>query len=415
MAQLTEVKAKSLNPGTKAVADGTVTGLYLMPGNSRGRGKWVLRYTSPTSGKRRDMGLGAYPDVSIATARRVAGSAREAIRDGVDPIEQAARSKAERLRLARAMTFEEAARAVHQTLGTAFRNAKHRDQWINTLTTYVFPALGGKRVEELRVQDFAEALRPIWLSKAETATRVKQRCASVMDWCVAQGIIQASPVSVVTKLLPRQPGKSERVRHQPAMAWRDVPVFMRDTVRSKPSAARHMLEFLILTAARSGEVRGMTWDEVDWNKRLWVIPASRMKAKSAHRVPLSPVALGLLERQKSLGEHETIVFPSPTGRMFTDMALTKFLRDHKVMSGEGDATATAHGFRSSFRDWASEHSYARDLAERALAHTVANAVEAAYHRTDLMEQRRPMMEAWADWVDRAVEGSVVAFRGREAG
>ena len=187
--------------------------------------------------------------------------------------------------------------------------------------------------------------------------------------------------------------------HQPALPWREVPDFIESELRTgKPSLSKTMLEFLILTAARSGEVRAMTWDEVDLTTAVWTVPAERMKAKTAHRVPLSSRAVELLRSQQDKADHPTLVFPSIRGKVPSDMILTKFLRDHNVESSEPGRTATAHGFRSSFRNWASENEYARDLAERALAHTINNEAEAAYDRTDLLDQRRAMMEAWANHV-----------------
>jgi integrase len=189
--------------------------------------------------------------------------------------------------------------------------------------------------------------------------------------------------------------------------------FFQTKVYTGDDVTRHLLEFTILTAARSGEARGMTWDEVDLDEATWVVPAQRMKTKVTHRVPLSTRAVEILERRRQVAKHPELVFPSPRGKVLTDMALTKFLRTHKAVSDVPERVATAHGFRSSFRDWASEIGVPRDLAERALAHTIRNAVEAAYHRTDLLEQRRGVMEAWAAHVTgSATVGNVVALAGR---
>ena len=411
MAQITELKARNVKPGDKPVADGTVTGLWLKPGAAKGEGKWILRFVSPASAKRRDMGLGAYPDVSIGDARRSALAARELLRSGQDPIEDRDSARMGRQAEAQALTFEQAARKVHHDLSPGFKNPKHAAQWLKTLEDYAFPKIGIRRVKDLKAADFADALRPIWLAKPETASRVKQRCQKVMDWCVAQDLIGANPVGVVSRLLPKAPGKRERVEHQPALPWLEIPRFVDDVLRTgRPSLNRVMLEFLILTAARSGEVRAMTWSEVDLEAKVWTVPAERMKAKTPHRVPLSDRAVEILKSQA--GQHKTLVFPSPRGLVATDMIMTKFLRDHKVQSSDPGRIATAHGFRSSFRDWASENAYPRDLAERALAHTIANQAEAAYHRTDLLEQRREMMDAWARHVvgEGGGTGAVVPFK-----
>lgn len=221
-----------------------------------------------------------------------------------------------------------------------------------------------------------------------------------MDWCAASGHILASPVGVVTRLLPKQPGKRQRAAHQPAMPWRRMPDFVRNVLHvGATSTSKVMLEFLILTAARSGEVRQMDWREINLADAVWTIPASRMKAKTAHRIPLSNRALDILAAKRSnAAMHKGLVFPSRNGLPISDVMLTKFLRDRKVESDVPERHATAHGFRSSFRDWASEHGYSRDLAERALAHTIKSSTEAAYHRTDLLDQRRTMMTDWGEYI-----------------
>ena len=289
---LKDVKARNIKPGDRPIADGTVSGLRLHPGKDKGHGKWLLRFVSPETNKRRDMGFGVYPEVSITEARKAAASARDLIRDGVDPIDARKTNAQARQRDAQALTFEKAAREVHEDLKPGWQNSKHAAQWITTLETYVFPHIGNRKVENLKARDFAEALRPIWLKKPETASRVKQRCSAVMDWCAAQELVGANPVGVVTRLLPKQASSRERVVHQPAMPWQMIPDFIENVLGAgKPSLSKTMLEFLILTAARSGEVRAMTWDEVDLDAAVWTVPAARMKAKNAHRVPLSDRAV----------------------------------------------------------------------------------------------------------------------------
>jgi integrase len=392
---LTDRQAKALQPGDKPVFDGKVTGLMLTPGKTGS--KWTLRFTSPVSGKRRDAGLGVYPEVTIADARDKALGMRRLIDAGKDPIEERDRDQQTASIAAAALTFEKAARQVHEDLKPGWKNEKHAAQWISTLETYVFPKLGTKPLDAITPADCADVLRPIWIEKAETASRTRQRMHAVRQWALAHGHITANPVSVVDHILPKQNAKKE---HQPAMPWRDVPEFVKKHVAEfkQGEATRAALLFLILTAARSGEVRGAAWDEFDLKAGIWTIPGERMKAKETHRVALSTPALELVKRLKEQKLHETLVFPSPRAKVVSDMVLTSFLRRVKAQSDTPGRVATAHGFRSSFRDWASEQGYTRDLAERALAHTVSNKVEAAYHRTDLLEQRRPMMEAWATHV-----------------
>lgn len=398
MAIITDTKARNIKPDAPAIPHGGITGLTLIPSTTKGHGKWVLRYVSPTTGKRRNAGLGSYPDVSISEVGKRAATMRTTLTEGKDPLEEKHKTES----MPSTPTFREAATTLHESLLPGWKNPKHGQQWINTLTTYAFPTLGNKLLDEIQPSDVADALKPIWLDKPETASRLKQRIRTVMSWGWAHGHCQSNPVDVVEHLLAQQPGKAIRTQHHPATPWRDIPKFVRTHLQpgKTADATKSLLEFLILTACRSGEVRGANWSEIDFESATWVIPANRMKAKLPHRVPLSPRALQILEAQK--GQHEALVFPSIRDQVeLSDMALTSLLRRLKAHSDTPGRTATAHGFRSSFRDWCSENAYSRDLAERALAHTVQNKVEAAYHRTDLLEQRRVMMDAWAEFVTKA--------------
>jgi len=372
---LTDKQARALKPDDKPVFDGKVTGLLLTP--SKSGCKWTLRFTSPLTGKRRDAGLGTYPETSIAEAREKAQAMRKLIDSGEDPIDQRNREREAAAVAAAALTFEKAARQVHAELKPGWKNEKHAAQWISTLETYAFPKLGSRKLDAICPGDCADVLRPIWLAKSETASRTRQRMHAVMQWAWAHGHITANPLGVVDHLLPKQSAKSE---HQPAMPWRQVPNFVTAHLanREPGDSTRSALLFLILTATRSGEVRGATWDELDLHAGVWNIPAARMKAKEPHRVPLSDKALTLVKTLKRSQLHDTLVFPSPREKVLSDMTLTALLRRVKAESDTPDRFATAHGSRSSFRDWASENGYARDLAERALAHAVANKVEAAY-------------------------------------
>ncbi|WP_279487831.1 tyrosine-type recombinase/integrase [Aeromonas veronii] len=395
MALLTDTKARNLKPDDKAIAHGGVTGLALHPSTAKGRGNWVLRYVSPVTGKRRNAGLGSYPEISIADATKQGQKMREQLANGLDPLEL---KRAEESKPA-IPTFEAAAREVHSKLQLGWKNPKHGKQWISTLEQYAFPMIGQYSISAITPAQISEVLMPIWLEIPETASRVKQRLHAVMAWGWAHGHCQANPVDVVNHLLPLQPSKAVRTEHQPAMPWRDIPTFFQQHLRTAQhyDVTRLMLEFLILTACRSGEVRAMKWLEVDLEAKVWTLPAERMKAKQMHRIPLSLRAVEILMGLQGL--HDELVFPSPRDQVpLSDMVLTTFLRRVKAPSSTPGRLATAHGFRSSFRDWCSEQGYARDLAERALAHTVQNKVEAAYHRTDLLDQRRPMMDTWANFI-----------------
>ncbi len=410
MATLTDTKARSIKPEDKPIAHGGVTGLALHPAPTKGRGKWVLRFVSPVTGKRRNAGLGTYPEVSIAEATRQGQQMQDQVSRGLDPLEERAKVS----NAPKKPTFKVAAETLHRELLPGWKNAKHGQQWINTLNTYAFKTLGNLALDQIQPSHIADVLRPIWIEKAETASRLKQRIHAVMAWGWAHGHSQANPVDVVDHLLAQQPGKSVRTQHQPAMPWRDIPDFYKSnlTLDADRSVTKAILAFVILTACRSGEARGVTWGEVNLEEGIWTIPATRMKAKLSHRVPLSSQAKAILAHQhafesqfKSLSADD-LVFPSPRkGIELSDMVLTSYLRRMEAKSDVPGRVATAHGFRSSFRDWCSEQGYARDLAERALAHVVQNKVEAAYHRTDLLEQRRPMMQAWADHVTPVIPAS----------
>ena len=398
MANLTDIKARNIKPDSGILPHGGVTGLALHPSNTKGCGKWVLRFVSPLTGKRRNAGLGSYPEVSIAEAAKHALQMREQISNKIDPLDEKNRTAS----LPQIPAFQSAAEILHAELLPGWKNAKHGQQWLNTLTQYAFPIIGTLPLDQIQPRHIADALRPLWLEKAETASRLKQRIHAVMAWGWAHDHCKSNPVDVVHHLLPQQPSKSIRTQHQPAMPWQDIPAFFAKHLRgaNNQDVTRTMLEFLILTASRSGEVRGMTWSEVDLKNAIWTIPPERMKAKIQHRVPLPKRAIEILTSQQ--GQHDDLVFPSPRDQVeLSDMVLTSFLRRVKADSDTPGRVATAHGFRSSFRDWCSEQGYPRDLAERSLAHMVQNKVEAAYHRTDLLEQRRPMMAAWDDFVGEA--------------
>ena len=397
MALLTDTKARHIKPNDKPISHGGVTGLTLHPSSTKGRGKWVLRYVSPVTQKRRNAGLGSYPEIGIAEAAKLAQTMREQLSAGDDPLEL---KKAETTKIV-IPTFEEAARKVHTELLPGWRNKKHARQWISTLEQHVFPAMGTVPLDAITPANVADVLRPSWMTIPETSGRVKQRIHKVMQWAWAHGFCSANPVDVVDHLLPQQVSASIRTEHQPAMPWKVIPLYIASRVYTEDryNVTRGLLLFVILTACRSGEARAMEWCEIDFKRKIWTIPPSRMKGGVRHRVPLSQQAIGLLEQMRGL--HEMLVFPSPRKQtVLSDMVLTSFLRKTKAISDTQGRFAVAHGFRSSFRDWCSEQRYPHDLAER--AHTIRNKSEAAYHRTDLLNERRPMMQAWADYVMSAV-------------
>jgi integrase len=398
LAALTDAKAKAIKPGDRKIADGTVKGLWLDPTATKGCGYWFLRYTSPVTKTRRQMGLGTYPEVSIAAVRDTAQAQRRVLALGKDPLDERNEKRAKET-MADFSTFEGAARKFHQEKKPGWKNGKHVEQWISSLEAYVFPKIGSRKVETLTVGDFAEVLKPIWNEMPETAGRVKQRCENVMKWCWAHGLITANPLTVVAIALPLQTKKEQRVQAQPSVPWKDLPRLVQDILHDgKVGTCREIIEATILTAARSGEIRGMKWDEIDFENKIWVVPADRMKNKKVHRVPLSWRMMEILQTQRLKGLHPELVFPSPTGKVLSDATMTKFLRDHKVASDTPGRPATVHGFRSTIRTWGTDHGYDRDLLEKSLAHTEKNQLVKVYTRTDLLEMRRPFMEDWANYV-----------------
>jgi integrase len=388
-------KAKELGPlavsklGTPGLHFvGGVSGLALQVLPTGGR-TWVLRATM--GGKRRDMGLGGFPDVPLADARTAARKARELIRAGLDPIEEArATLSAKRASRVKDLTFKQAAAACIAAHEASWRNAKHADQWRNTLATYAYPLIGDLLVRDVELTHVLAILEPIWTAKTETATRLRGRIEQVLDWATARGhrdgLNPARWRGHLDKLLAR-PSKVARVTHRAAPPVMEVGTFMADLRKVEGMGAR-ALEFAILTAARSGEVRGARWSEIDRGAGIWTVPVDRMKAGREHRVPLSTPALAVLKALPR-GDEADLIFQAPRGGVLSDMTLTAVLRRMKT-------PAVPHGFRSTFRDWASERTnYPRDAAEMALAHAIGDKVEAAYRRGDLFEKRRRMMTDWA--------------------
>jgi integrase len=361
-------------PGRYADGDG----LYLMvhPGGSK---SWVCRVQK--EGKRRDFGLGSVKKVPLAAARERASKVRMQIEAGIDPI-------AQRRKEAGIPTFREAALLVFAENKASWKNPKHRAQWLSTLEAYAFPKIGDMSVAEIDGHHARDAVISIWLEKPETARRVRQRINTAIDWAIAKGYrTMPLPIAAMNKSLPRAKAKAA---HHTALPYAQVPDFITH-LRQKETVSRLAFEALILTAARSGEIRGATWDEINLDAAVWTIPPNRMKAGREHVVPLSAAAVDVFHRAARHREARSeLVFPGQRGgKPLSDMTLTKICRDAK-------AEAVLHGFRSSFRDWVAEETdFDGDIAEMALAHTIENKVEATYRRGNLLEKRHVLMEAWA--------------------
>ena len=368
-------------------------GLYLKVDKS-GAKRWIQRVV--INGKRCDIGLGSVSLVSLAEARSKALDNRKTAREGGDPL-------ADKKRASEVMTFEQAAKAVHKSHQESWDNQKHIQQWINTLTTYVFPHFGRKKMDVITSADVLAALAPIWTIKPETANRVRQRIGSVLNWGIAKEWRTDNPADNIASALPKR-DKKKNVKHHKALPFQDVSEAIEKVSKSSASiAAKLALETLILTALRSGELRNGRWDEIDFAKKVWTVPAERMKQRKEHKVPLSPRCIEILKEAEKLKNDSGLIFPGATGKPLSDSTLSKLVRELKIQS-------VPHGFRASFRMWAGEKTnISRDVCEFALAHVVGDAAEQAYQRSDLFEKRRKLMDKWAQYL-AGKEGVVVSIK-----
>ena len=389
MGKLTALAARALSkPGRHGDGDG----LYLNVAPS-GSKSWVQRIV--IDGRRRDMGLGPYPAVSLARARAIAHDNRTAVAQGLDPV--AEKREAARRPAPSVPTFAEAAARVIELRRPTWSNAKHAAQWETTLATYAHPVIGHKTVDAVTPADAMAVLTHIWTTKPETASRVRQRMETVMDWAVTHGYRLDNPAG--RSLLKVLPSVKRLKEHRQALPYVQVPdavVRVRESSADVPT--KLSFEFLVLTAGRSGEVRAAEWGEVDWEAATWEIPDARMKARRPHRVPLSGRAIEILQEVSRFGDGQGLVFRAArSSRAASSMTFTALLRRLGI-------PAVPHGFRSSFRDWVIEQtSTPWAVAEAALAHNVGNSTEAAYMRSDLFDQRRALMDAWAEFVAGGVE------------
>lgn len=393
---------------------GGVPGLALQVLPTGGR-TWILRVV--IAGRRRDMGLGGFPEVGLAQARAKAAELRDQIRSGRNPLDevQAARS-ALRAQALSAMTFRQASEKYIEMHRPSWSNPKHAAQWENTLIQYAFTTIGELDVNHINVAHILKILEQqvneegkLWEVRTETASRLRGRMEKVLDWAKGRGMRSGDNPAAwrgnLESMLPKAT-KLQKIEHHPAVSLDQLGSFMVE-LRKRDGIAPRALEFAILTAARSGEVRGMTWSEVDESNGTWIIPAERMKARKEHRIPLPIAARDLLENLPRI-EGSDFVFSAPRGGRLSDMSLTAVMR-------RMSRTEVPHGFRSTFRDWAAERTnYPRDLAEMALAHAIGNAVEAAYRRGDMLQKRREMMESWAQFAGRVMplDGAVIGINER---
>ncbi len=393
---------------------GGVAGLALQVLPTGGR-SWVLRVR--IGGKRRDMGLGGFPDVPLADARDAARKARSKIKEGIDPIAEAKQAR-DQLRRAvdNAVTFREVAESYITQQAPAWKNVKSAAQWRASLKAYAYPVLGNKVVRDITVHDVLAAVEPIWAEKTETASRVRQRIDKILGAAITRGYrSHPNPAAWgdnLENILPARARVKKR-SNQPALPYALIGEFMAE-LRKREGEGAAALEFAILCASRSGEVRGATWQEIEFDNRAFMVPPERIKMGREHRIPLSPAALAILERQREAAcaqspdgkpDPKGFIFPAASGAELSDAALNAVIkrmneRDAKWRDKDG-RPAVQHGFRSTFRTWAAERTnFPSDIAEAALAHSPDNKVVAAYQRGDVFEKRRALMHAWADYCAR---------------
>jgi hypothetical protein len=365
---------------------------------------WVLRYM--LDGKAREMGLGSYPDISLAEARVAASEARKLKAQGKDPIAvRGAQQAQERVEAARSVTFRHCAKTYISARAAGWKNAKTNAQWEAALEAYAMPVIGDLPVQAVDVALVHKVLEPIWSSKTETASRVRGRIEAILDWAKVRGYRHGDNPARwkghLDNLFPTR-SKVQKVEHHAALPYGEMGAFMA-TLRGQEGSGALALQFTILTAARTGEAIGARWDEIDLAKGVWIIPAKRMKAGREHRVPLSKAALAILRTRQKSGDESVFVFPGgKLGKAISNMAMLQTLR----RMGRDDLTV--HGFRSTFRDWAEESTaFPGTVSEAALAHVVGDKVEAAYRRGDLFDKRRNLMDAWAQYCNSPATGAKV--------
>lgn len=398
-------------------ADGPHTGLYLQvtPVRDRVTRSWVFRYTSPTTRKRRELGLGSARVRKLTDARALSGELRLQVLNGLDPKDKRDKAKATAI-AARAsqITFDEALVQCMSAKAMEWKNIKHGQQWQNTLATYASPLLGRISVDLITTELVYKVLQPIWQTKTETATRVRQRIETVLDWCKARGYCKgdnpARLKGALGELLPKSQ-KIKKVEHHAAIPYRQINEFV-TALRNEGGTAPLALEFMLLTAARTGEVVAAKWNEIDFDVQVWTVPASRMKSGKEHRIPLSTRAVAIL-RLVLATKHSDYIFPGHSVQKSSHMSTGTCRIVMKRMANFADYTP--HGLRSTFRDWASEStSFANETLELALAHTIVNKAEAAYRRQDQLEKRAKLMQLWQKYIDTPTGNNSVLFIGAKS-
>ena len=389
--ELSALDIKRLSrPGRHAI--GCISGLLIVVKES-GAKSWILR--TMIGGRRCSIGLGPYPEISLSEARNKARAYKQDIREGIDPLAEKRRIKASLTRQNGRITFVEVARLCHEKKIEGFKNAKHGKDWISSVNRYAVPLIGKLPVDEIDLHHILKIIEPIWTTKTETASRLRQRLEQILAFATVCGYRKGDNPARwkghIDAILPK-PSKIKKVKHFPALDWREIGAFMAD-LRKRDGMGARCLEWIVLTACRSGEARPATWDEIDVERCVWTIPADRMKTGKEHKVPLVADAVKLIN---SLPKFQGInyIFAAPRGGPLSDMSVSAVCRRMQV-------DAVPHGFRSTFRDWCAESTnFPREVAEQALAHAIGNQVEAAYRRGDLFEKRRKLMLAWTSFCNQ---------------
>lgn len=407
MRAINKLSVAKVNAITKPGLHADGLNLYLQVGPT-GTKSWLFRYM--LGGTAKSMGFGPVHTVTLAMAREKATEARRKLLEGIDPVdERDAILLARKAEAAKVMTFRQCAEAYIRSHRAGWKNIKHAAQWESTLDTYVYPKFGDLPVAAVDVGLVLKAIEPIWTEKTETASRVRGRIESILDWATARGLRSGDNPARwrghLENLLPKR-SKVAKVQHHPALPYAEMGAFM-TALRTMEGVGPKALEFAILTATRTGETVGSRWSEIDLASGMWTIPGERMKAGKEHRVPLSKRATELLSALPCEADSDFVFIGDRKGKPLSNMALLMTLR----RMGRDDLTT--HGFRSTFRDWAAEQTaYPNELVEMALAHTISDKTEAAYRRGDMLEKRRRLMQDWSDFCDRpAAGGNVVPIRG----
>ena len=425
MPKLTDRALRNVKPEDRPMTDDIVTGLIFTP--TRTGGKWSLRYASPVLkeekknrdgtirviGKRRESGIGVYPTVSLADARERAQEMRRLIDAGKDPLLEREHERAAVTKTAAKPTFGEAAKACHEEKKAGWKQTKNVTRWLASVEQYFRPILE-RRVDTLTPVDFADVLRPVWLQHPRSSEDVLSRAKTILQWCFAKGYIDHVTVMATEYVRPLLPGrKVEVTTHHPSLPWKEAPAFVAAHLAGiKPTEPiRACLFVLIHTACRPGEARGMRWSELDLERAIWTVPGERMKMNKLHRVPLPAEVVDLLRAMSNARLHPEWVFPNTRGsNCISDVRLHEFMREASAPSDVEGRSATPHGWRATFKDWAIDHGFDERVADRQLAHGPKGETGQAYERTTQLKRRAHLIGLWTDWLHgRAVEDNVIAL------